>query len=300
MAIRDVRSAQKALTWLCLLTANPLSVMVSAADTIAPGAGSLQFVDSLGNSDRPITVWTYAPKKLRASSPIVFVMHGMRRNGREYRDQWIEHADKGGFLLIVPEFAEQAYSSDVYQLGNMFDEKGRPIDPAKWTYTAIEHLFDYVKGITGNTSSRYSIYGHSAGGQFVQRLVLFVPTARYQRAIAANPGYYTLPNVEVAFPYGLQTTTADVATLKESFSRPFLLLLGDQDTNRDDPNLRKTAEADEQGMNRFERGKNYFQLAKQRAAELQAVFDWKQQTVRGAGHSDKQMSKAAAAALVAR
>lgn len=272
----------------------------AAVEAISAGSGSFQFADQLGNHDKPITVWTFAPQKLRADSPIVFVMHGARRNGSEYRDQWIEHAEQQGFLLIVPEFAEQSYPSEAYQLGNMFDAKGRPIDASKWTFTAIEHLFDRVKDMTKNTSKRYFIYGHSAGGQFVHRLVLFLPEARFQRAIAANPGWYTMPNLEIAFPYGLRNTTINDAKLKESFSNQLVLLLGDWDVNRDDPSLRKSPGADLQGPNRFVRGKTFFQTAKKLAAKMGGPFAWKQQTVRGAGHSDKQMSKAAAAALFPR
>jgi poly(3-hydroxybutyrate) depolymerase len=284
----------------CALGWAPLVSCAAATESIPVGKGSFEFVDQLGNPDKPITVWTYAPRKLRASSPIVFVMHGTRRNGREYRDQWIDHADKRGFLLVVPEFAAQDYGSEAYQRGNMFDDEGRPIDASKWTFMAIEHLFDHVKEMSGNTSQRYYLYGHSAGGQFVQRLVLFLPEARFRRAIAANPGWYTMPDMETAFPYGLQKSTANEDTLKSSFANPFVLMLGDQDVNRDDPNLRKSPEADLQGANRFERGKAYFQQAKKLSGELGANFAWKQQTVRGAAHSDKQMSKAAAAAMFAR
>src|SRR5262245_22792811 len=75
---------------------------------LAEGAGSFQFADELGNADRPITVWYYAPAKLQANSPVVFVMHGMGRNASQYRDQWIEHAEKHNFLLIAPEFSNAA------------------------------------------------------------------------------------------------------------------------------------------------------------------------------------------------
>jgi len=272
----------------------------TAVAAIPPGSGSFQFVDERGNADKPITVWTHAPAKLRANSPIVFVMHGMGRNGSDYRDQWIEHAEKHNFLLIAPEFSAALYPEDAYNCGNMFDGKGRPVNPSQWTFTAIEHLFDHVKKLTGNTSPRYCIYGHSAGGQFVHRLVLFLPQARYQKAIAANPGWYTMPISKIDFPYGLKNTTVTNDTLKQSFANPFVVLLGDEDTNRDDANLRKSSEADAQGPHRFARGKKYFETAKRRAEGMPTPFAWKQRTVRGAGHSNKQMSKAAATALFAR
>jgi alpha-beta hydrolase superfamily lysophospholipase len=182
----------------------------------------------------------------------------------------------------------------------MFDSKGKPVERSKWTFSAIEHLFDHVKAAAKNTSKRYYIYGHSAGGQFVHRFVLFMPEARYERAIAANPGWYTMPQLEVAFPYGMRNTTANEVGLKKSFANSLVLLLGDEDTNRDDPNLRKSPGADLQGLTRFERGKNFYKKAQEEAGKLETPLAWKQETVRGAGHSDKQMSGAAAKALFSR
>jgi pimeloyl-ACP methyl ester carboxylesterase len=280
----------------CLFAVLYMCHFVGAAEKFPAGAASIPFVDQLGNADKPLTLWTYAPRRLNDRSPIVIVLHGVRRNGQQYRDQWVEHAEKRNLLLIVPEFPESSYSNEAYQRGNMFDEAGRPVDQAQWTFTAIEHAFDYVKQLAGNTSDKYFLYGHSAGGQVVQRLVLFLPNARYKRAIAANPGYYTMPD-GAPFPYGLQGTVANDDTLKGSFGHDFVLLLGERDTERDDPNLRKTPEADAQGLTRFERGQNYFEMCGEKARALTATFSWRKRTVPGAGHSDKQMSKAAVAIL---
>jgi len=284
---------------LCAFTVLCVDHFADAADKLPEGAARIVFVDQLGNADKPLTLWTFTPKKLNARSPIVIVLHGLRRNGQQYRDQWIEHAEKRNFLLVVPEFAESSYPNDAYQRGNMFDQAGRPVDQAKWAFTAIEHVFDHIKHLAGNTSERYFLYGHSAGGQVVQRLVLFLPNARYQRAIAANPGFYTMPD-DGAYPYGLRGTMANDKTPKESFRRDFVLLLGERDTNRDDPNLRKTPEADAQGLNRFERGQNYFRICGDKARALATEFSWRKRTVPGAGHSDQQMSNATAAILFSR
>jgi methyltransferase (TIGR00027 family) len=40
--------------------------------------------------------------------------------------------------------------------------------------------------LVGNKNPSYFIYGHSEGGQFVHRLVLFLPDARFARAVAAK------------------------------------------------------------------------------------------------------------------
>ena len=40
------------------------------------------------------------------------------------------------------------------------------------------------------------IYGHSAGSQFVHRFLMTRPDAPVERAVAANAGWYTLPDDE--------------------------------------------------------------------------------------------------------
>jgi hypothetical protein len=70
-------------------------------------------------------------------------------------------------------------------------------------------------------------------------------------------------------------------------------MLGEEDQDPNDPELRKTGEAEEQGKTRFERGHTYFEAAQAEAASLHADFQWHLATVPGAHHSDKQMARAA-------
>ncbi|MCO7114820.1 hypothetical protein NIB75_27395 [Bacteroides uniformis] len=45
--------------------------------------------------------------------------------------------------------------------------------PEKITPVLVDKLFEYVRQFTGSMRKGYMIYGHSAGGQFVQRFMLF-------------------------------------------------------------------------------------------------------------------------------
>lgn len=261
------------------------------------GPGSFQFTDAKGDRDHALTVWTYVPSDATENSPIVFVMHGVRRNGRDYRDNWIEHADRYRFILIVPEFPTDRYPSSSYQQGNMLTDEGKQNHSSQWTFSAIEHLFDHVLKISGNTSEGYYIYGHSAGGQFVHRFALFMPDARYIKAIAANPGWYTLPDPQVAYPYGLKGTVATGRSLSEAFSHSFVLMLGAKDNDPNDPNLRTTEKANAQGATRFERGQYYFGQVQNAANQLKTNLRWSKIVVADAKHSDRQMSEAAAKVL---
>lgn len=286
---------------LAILVVVPLSFAHAQqkSQPIHNETGSFTFIDKKGNPDKPITVWYYQPPNLPVNPPIVFIMHGIRRNARNYRDDWIAYAKQYSFLLVVPEFSKRFYPKNYdYNYGNMFDETtGKPISEDEWTFSAIEHLFDYIKQITENQSPQYWIYGHSAGGQFVHRMTLFKTDARIRRAIAANPGAYAMPNFQIEFPYGFKGTRMTPEKLKIAFGKDFILLLGDKDIKEDDPVLNETPPAIAQGKNRFGRGLQFYSTVVQNdeAVQLQLgdAFHWRLSIVHGAGHNESQMAEAA-------
>jgi poly(3-hydroxybutyrate) depolymerase len=278
------------------------SQTVSAAGAtirIAAGPSSFSFVDEKGDPSKQIAVYTYLPRGLKPdTAPIVFVMHGHGKNAKGYRDTWIEHADKYAFMVVAPLFDPERWGRGGYSYASVVGREGKFQDVSRWSFSVIEHLFDAIKEATGNQSAKYFIYGHSEGGQFVHRLVLLLPDARYARAVAANPGWYTMPRFDIKFPYGLGGSPATEESLKTSLGREFILMLGDRDTNPNHKDLRKTPQAMAQGSYRFERGQNFFKEAVQRATELKCTFGWQLQVVHGAAHENSKMSLPAAAVLM--
>ena len=294
-----IRSSSR-LTFFVLATTS-----VHGGDTptdgvrIEPGKGTFTFVDSKGDASRRMTVYTYLPAKLKAdAATIVFVMHGQGKNADGYRDVWSTLADKHGFMVVAPLFDPTTWGP-AYASARELMRDGRPADSAMWSFSVIEHLFDALKAATGNKSATYRLYGHSEGGQFVHRLVWFLPEARYDRAVAANPGGYTMPDFSVALPYGLAKSPATEQTFKRSLERNLTVLLGDRDNDPNHPQLRRSPEAMAQGRFRLERGQNFFKRAGERCAELKCKFGWQLQLVPRAAHSNEQMAGPAAAVLMA-
>jgi poly(3-hydroxybutyrate) depolymerase len=245
-----------------------------------------------------MTVYTYLPAKLEAdSATIVFVMHGQGKDAEAYRDAWAAHADKYRFMVIAPLFDAKTWGSG-YANGQDLMRDGKPTDSAMWSFSVIEHLFDAIKLATGNKSITYKIYGHSEGGQFVHRLVWFLPEARFERAVAANPGWYTMPDLAVALPYGLANSPATEQTLKQSLERDLTVMLGARDNDPNHPQLRKTPQAMAQGRFRLARGENFYKQADERCAQLKCKFGWQMQIVPDAAHSNTQMAGTAAAVLM--
>jgi poly(3-hydroxybutyrate) depolymerase len=268
---------------------------IEAECQINTGAGSFIYDTYEPLKDKPITVWYYNPAKDASKLKIVFVMHGVQRNGSTYRDNWIELAKEHQFLIVVPEYSEKYYpESESYNMGNMIDDKGLAIEESKWSYSSIEPLFDYIKSITSNTQDSYTIFGHSAGAQFVHRFGLFKPQNRANAIITANAGWYTMPDFNIEFPYGLKNTAATAESLRKSFTRKMIIMLGEEDKDTNHKSLRKTKNAMIQGAHRFERGQNFYQKSVEKSSELNAKLNWEIITVSGAAHENEKMAIPAA------
>ena len=293
--------AASLLLGLCLY----LGVLPAGAlEPLAPGKGRFVFPeggDRTGQSVTPsvaptvthrVTVWYYKPAALTRTSRIVFVMHGTRRNGRSYRDHWVAYAEQYGFLLAVPEFSRRHFPRDAYQLGNV-----RDANPAHWSFAVLEHLFDALRARESLEAQRYSLYGHSAGAQFVHRHMLFMPAPRVDIAIAANAGAYTFPVYAVAsgpaFPWALDRTLVTEAGLRAAFGRCLVVMLGEKDIDSRHSSLPRSRQAMAQGRDRLNRGQNFYRVAGEQAALLKTPFNWQQVIVPGVGHHDTGMARVA-------
>lgn len=241
-----------------------------------------------------LRVFATRPSGLSADRPVVFVMHGMGRNADEYRDQWHDLAEQYDFLLLVPEFRDADFPGpESYNLGNVFDDEGRVNPKSEWSYSAIEKIFDDARSRFGMSAASYSIYGHSAGAQFVHRFIFHVPDARVEQIVAANAGWYTMPDFSVEFPYGLQGSVIDCGDLEKSLQLPVTILLGDRDTDPNHSSLRRSPEAMAQGEHRFSRGFAFFKMAGDLATELGSPFNWQIGVVEGADHENRLMAPGA-------
>lgn len=286
-----IRAALVALVLVCQAVAPSVS-----ADTLDVGRDRFMFTDWPGP---PVRVFTYKPEGFSPTTPVVFILHGTRRNADVYRDQWAPLAEDNGFLVVAPEFIRTDFPQSFgYNLGNVYTRDGALLPRERWAFTLIEGMFDRVKALTGSIRPTYSLYGHSAGSQFVHRFLYYMPQARVQRAVAANAGWYTLPSYDEDFPYGLKGTGLPPEYLGATLSRPLVVLLGEDDDNPNSANLRRTPEAMRQGRHRLARGKRFFELARQQAERLAVPFNWHLDTVPDVGHNNARMAPAAVAYLL--
>lgn len=275
----------------------------SAADSLRIGSGSYVFDGTEATRTRPVRVHYHRPAGITADSPIFIVMHGAGRNGGFYRDAWAGLAERHRFLLIAPEFSQAHYpGAALYNLGGLLNGDGEPTPPELWAYTTIEDIFDDVRARAGSATHTYLLYGHSAGAQFVHRLVTLLPEARYDVAMAANAGWYTMPVTDVPFPYGLEGVQEILRRpaselLENAFRRRVIILLGARDVDPQDSSLRRDVGANAQGAHRFARGQRYFAAARAEAQARGIELNWEIHVVPGVAHDNRGMAPAAIEAL---
>lgn len=277
-------SARRLCTYALLLLAFDASAFPA-------GKSAFSFDDGDGHQ---INVLVYQPAKFTTSSPIQFVMHGMGRDAEGNRQNWIALAEREQALIVVPRFDKAQFkSTDDYSLGA--SENGRP---STHSLVAIEKMFDVVRKSTGSNRTGYRIFGHSAGAQFVHRLMLLLPENRVEWAVAANAGRYTWPawrrdSGAFALPNGMLNVEDAEGKLKKAFEKQLIILLGESDNDPKHFQLRHGKEIDQQGLERLSRGRNFFKASEAAASELKVALRWTLKTVPNTGHSNSAMTKAA-------
>ena len=280
--------------WLAALFTLLAFTPAAQAEFLAPGHGQFAFPFQQDGRVKPITVWTYGGKAIDADATVLFIMHGLERAPKNYLKPWVALVGKRNVLLLAPEFDRELFpGSRSYNLGNLRARAGAANVPADNTYVGIEKIFDHVVHRAGLKSPGYHIYGHSAGAQFVHRLVLLLPKARFASAIAANAGWYSLPNFDQRFPFGLSDVGVSNDALAASLQRRMVILLGENDNDPEHPSLNRRERVMPQGPHRFARGKNFFAQGESAATKLKVKLRWRLETVPGVGHDNAGMVRAA-------
>lgn len=248
---------------------------------------------SAGNPD--IQLFLAVPSILNDSTRMIFIMHGMTRTAENYFNIWSEWATENNYIAVVPYFDKENWPGSIsYNQGNIFrdDEAIDGLNPeSKWSFKIVDNIAESIKSDFALSDKPFDMWGHSAGGQFIQRFVLFQPNANLRFSLAANPGWYMLPDLTVLYPYGLSNTHLSFTRqdIIDYTSKHLILMRGTLDVERTS-NVRQTPEADSQGSNRFERAEYFFQKGLKIS---NSNFNWKLIDVPDVGHSSTGMALAA-------
>lgn len=283
------------LVMIIILILMPVIPGSAGSGGLTSGPGKIIINVGLPEDPLLLPVFYYRPRRAGPDATVVFVIHGNRRDPDRYRDAWINHSDKHGFIVFAPEFSQKQFPGFWrFQMGNVFSATGKRKPAAQAAFAALERLFERIGAKYSLAAERYDLFGHSAGGQFVHRMVLFGPAKKLRRAVAANAGAYTLPDERVELPYGIKDAGLDRPAYASAFARDLRVMVGSKDTDPEHPALDRSSEALSQGPHRLARGQLFFKTSEEMANRMGFPFNWSFEIVPGVGHSAAGMSPAAA------
>ncbi|WP_133064412.1 hypothetical protein [Sandarakinorhabdus cyanobacteriorum] len=263
---------------------------IAAVPAALARAGVQRFVvDDWGGAAIP--VWLLRPAGAKADAPVMFVMHGIGRDADRYIAEWVEIAARAGIVIVVPEFTRAAFPDTLnYNFGAVFDEQGKLRPRERWSYSAIDIIFDRVVAREALAAKSYVLLGHSAGAQFVHRFVLLGVGAKMSRAISANSGSYTLPTGPGRWPFGVAGLPDGLWQPARALSAPMLLMQGTADNDPNHSSLPRQPEAMAQGPHRLARGMAFFAAAPSAAADAKVSFGWSCVLVPDVAHDNGGMA----------
>jgi hypothetical protein len=264
-----------------------------------PGASSLAWHDA-AFPDQTLYLHAARPLAYTPRTPMLFVHHGVGRNGEAYRDYWLPLAEEHNILAIALEFPEASFPDYLrYHFGNMHNEDGSLNPRENWTYGIVPRLFDALRDTGVTMRERYGVFGHSAGGQFVHRMLSFGFRDRVAVAVGANAGTYAMPDLDVPWPFGLGQTEVTPETLASVLNFPLTIMAGTNDTKTTGRYFPKGPRSMRQGETRWHRAHNYVRLGHTQAEAMGTHCAWRVIDVPGVGHDGHGMSIAAAPVIAA-
>jgi pimeloyl-ACP methyl ester carboxylesterase len=230
------------------------------------------------NGMSPMSCLVYIPESYADDGRIVFTIHGISRNAKEHVEGFSTQAERYGAVLVAPLFPKEAFPR-YQQLGTNV-QQGR----ADLAFDQMRHdILDWL----GIPSAPMRIFGFSGGGQFLHRYAMFYPQ-RVERMVLSAPGWYTFPDPQHKYPYGLRSTR-DWPQLDfplEGFlGIPTLVFVGEEDDLRD-KDLNKAREIDSfQGLNRVERAERWINANRNLARAYDIQADFRLELVPNASHA---------------
>ena len=255
-----------------------------------PGRASLPYVDR-NNPDRLLVLECFRPRNHDPEKPVVIVQHGASRNGAEYCGAWVPAAERHGLLIIAITFPKEAWPDAVtYNNGHVLDDRGNVRPREGWSLAIPGRVFALLREAGITRRDKTYLWGHSAGGQFVHRLLATQPHGIFEAVGAANPGWYTLPTLDLAYPDGLGGIGLTRDDVVRFLGYPLVIFSGDQDIDGTTENFPKHDAAMAQGPNRFARAQFYLERGRAEAARLRVPCRWSRVVVPGVAHEGMRMS----------
>lgn len=226
----------------------------------------------------PLDYFAYIPENIPNEGKILYTIHGISRNAKEHIDGFRAMADRYGVIMIAPLFLKESFPR-YQQLGTNVQQHRADM--------AFDHILQDAHEWLEITPAPMKMFGFSGGGQFLHRYAMFYPK-RVARMVLAAPGWYTFPDPDRKYPYGLKSTNEWPKlkfTLDKFLKVPTLVMVGDEDDLRD-KDLNKAREIDSfQGFDRVERAERWVNANRNMARSYDIVADFHLETIPNASHT---------------
>lgn len=155
----------------------------------------------------------YVPTQLNEKTKILVLVHGTPKdltpaaNAEFYVMSWQNFAEEHNYILIAPAFDQENFSSRYgdQALSGYRGLFGREIGADEWVLRLVTAFREHME-IPGE---KISLYGHSAGGQFVGRFLVTHPEI-VKSAVITSAATYPQPTTDVPWPFGMGELHTDI------------------------------------------------------------------------------------------
>lgn len=212
--------------------------------------------------------------------PPVVIVHGIKREVAQMAQLMCRRAHQVQRTVILPHFDATHWKK--YQ---------RAACP-KRADIALLNLMQSLTSEGRVAPGRFDLAGFSGGAQFSHRFAWMYPDLVGRLCLTA-PGWWTFPEPEAAWPYGMGADTSRrgveglwlQANLRRFLDREIVVTVGSEDTTRD-ANLRKGAQIDaQQGSTRVDRARNWVRAMRIAAHKAGLRPNISFDLLEGCGHS---------------
>ena len=214
----------------------------------------------------------------RTDLPLFFAVHGIGRRARDQVKYFAPLVESIGGTVIAPVFGKKRFSG--YQ-------RLKPSKQDIRSDLAFQQLISHARDRFGVPQTSVVLFGYSGGGQFVHRYAMAYPRHVKRIAIAA-PGWFTFPDKRIRFPRGIsETSTLPDLTFDSSrfLKIPSLVLVGDNDVDRDKSLNQRRDIVAQQGRHRLERAHSWTDAMQSAAGRYNYTTPIELNILPGCGHS---------------
>ncbi len=181
---------------------------------------------------------------------VLVCIHGISRKSTEQIELLIKGAKANNTIVIAPLFSKHYHPS--YQRHKVGKDWFRSDEVLNNIIADVEKRFYlHIK--------QFDLFGFSGGAQFAHRYALRYPK-KISKLICCAAGWYTFPDLQLAFPYGLASSddaqfmfNVSEVQLADFLKIPITIAVGEEDTQSDSSLNRTNKINKQQGFNRVER-----------------------------------------------